>query len=54
MKTLKERAKEQYKGWKKTPTKEAQSAFDAIMDKAAIDQGLENLTIYESPKKGTQ
>jgi len=52
MKSLKERATEQYKGWKKTPTKEAQSAFDAIMDKAAIDQGLENLTIYESPKKG--
>ena len=51
MKSLKERAKEQYKGWK-TPTKEAQSAFDRIMDKAAIDQGLENLTIYESPKKG--
>jgi hypothetical protein len=52
MKSLKERAKEQYKGWK-TPTKEAQSAFDRIMDKAAIDQGLENLTIYESPKKGS-
>jgi len=43
MKSLKERAKEQYKGWK-TPTKEAQSAFDRIMDKAAIDQGLEELT----------
>ena len=61
MKSLKERAKEQYKGWKK-PTPEAQKAFkklrilqnqkafDAIMDKAKIDQGLDNLTIYESPK----
>ena len=49
MKSLKERAEEQYKGWKK-PTKTAQAAFDCIMDKAAIDQGLENLTIYESPK----
>jgi hypothetical protein len=33
-----------------TPTPEAQSAFDSIMDKAKIDQGLDNLTIYESPK----
>mgnify|MGYP006137264075 CR=1 FL=1 len=53
MKSLKERAKEQYKGWKKTPTPEAQKAFDAIMDKAKIDQGLDNLTIYESPKPKT-
>ena len=53
MKSLKERAKEQYKGWKK-PTVDAQAAFDRIMDKAKIDQGLDNLTIYESPKKGAQ
>ena len=64
MKTLKERAQEQYKGWKKPaaafdniipvwkkPTVCAQTAFDRIMDKAKIDQGLDSLTIYESPKK---
>ena len=33
-----------------TPSKAAQSAFDSIMNKAAIDQGLDNLTVYESPK----
>ena len=48
MKSLRERAAEQYKGWKK-PSADAQAAFDAIMDKAAVDQALENLTIYETP-----
>ena len=48
MKSLRERAEEQYKGWKK-PTPTAQGAFDRIMDKAAIDQGLASLTIYETP-----
>lgn len=50
MKSLRERAEEQYKGWKK-PTPTAQGAFDRIMDKAAIDQGLASLTIYETPQR---
>ena len=50
MKSLRERAEEQYKGWKK-PTPTAQAAFDRIMDKAAIDQGLASLTIYETPQR---
>ena len=50
MKSLRERAELQYKGWKK-PTPTAQGAFDRIMDKAAIDQGLASLTIYETPQR---
>ena len=50
MKSLKERAELQYKGWKK-PTPAAQAAFDRIMDKARVDQALENLTIYETPQR---